>query len=96
MLALKHVNIVLVNVVYMQMISRVWQNVFNFRDCADIYVLSSQYMSRNSEFSNKICGQCADICEACAVECDKFDMDMYRQCALVCRACASECRKMAV
>jgi len=43
-----------------------------------------------------ICGQCADICEACAVECDKFDMDMCKQCAQVCRACASECRKMAV
>ena len=53
-------------------------------------------MSRNSEFSNKICGQCADICEACAVECDKFDMDMCKQCAQVCRACASECRKMAL
>jgi hypothetical protein len=36
------------------------------RDCADICVLSSQYMSRDSEFSSKICGQCADICEACA------------------------------
>ena len=66
------------------------------RDCADICVLSSQYMSRNSEFSYKICGQCADICDACAVECDKFDMDMCKQCVQVCRACASECRKMAV
>jgi hypothetical protein len=96
MLASKHVNIVLVNVVYVQMISRVWKNVFNFAVTAQIYVLSSQYMSRNSEFSNKICGQCADIYEACAVECDKFDMDMCKQCAQVCHACASVCRKMAL
>jgi hypothetical protein len=66
------------------------------RDCADICVLASQFMSRNSEFSNKMCGQCADICEVCAVECDKFDMDMCKQCAQVCRVCASECRKMVV
>jgi hypothetical protein len=44
------------------------------RDSADICVLSSQYMSRDSEFSKKLCGHCADICEACAAECNKFDM----------------------
>ena len=44
-------------------------------------------MSRDSEFSSKICGQCADICEACASERDKFDMDMSKQCAKVCRTC---------
>lgn len=42
------------------------------RDCADICVLSSQYMSRSSEFSYKICVQCADICDACAIECDNL------------------------
>ena len=66
------------------------------RDCADICILSLQYMSRNNEFSNKICGQCADIYESCVVECDKFDMDMCKQCAQVCRACVSKCRKMAL
>ena len=64
------------------------------RDCADICVLSSHYMSRDSEFSSKICGQCADICEACASERDKFDMDMSKQCAKVCRTCDDKCRKM--
>ena len=64
------------------------------RDCADICVLSSQYTSRDSEFSTKICAQCADICEACASECDKFDIDVCKQCAKVCHTCAEECRKM--
>lgn len=64
-------------------------------DCADMCVLCSQYMSRDSEFSKKIGGQCADICDACAAECDKFDMDMCKECARICKACASECRKIA-
>ena len=69
-------------------------NVFNFVVTAQIYVFYLHNISYR--VSNKICGQCADICESCAVECDKFDMDMCKQCAQVCRACASECRKMAV
>ena len=39
-------------------------------------------------------GQCADICEASASECDKFDMDMSKQFAKVCRTSDEECRKM--
>jgi hypothetical protein len=37
----------------------------------------------------------ADICEACAAECKKFDADACQTCAGACRACAEQCGAMA-
>lgn len=64
-------------------------------DCAEICLLSVQYMSRNSAFSKALCNLCADICEACATECDMFKDEHCKVCAQICRECAAECRKMA-
>ena len=65
------------------------------RDCADICSLSSQYMSRNSEFSAQLCATCATICDACATECAKMKDTHCQKCADMCRKCADECRMMA-
>jgi hypothetical protein len=65
------------------------------RDCADICAVAGRYMSRDSEYAKNMCRVCADVCDACAAECDKHkSMEHCRICAESCRACASECRRM--
>ncbi len=55
-------------------------------DCAEICALTSNYLSRNSEFAYPITGQCALVCDACAEECEKHpDMPHCVECARVCR-----------
>lgn len=65
------------------------------RDCADICVVATQWMARGSSYANKLCGLCADLCDACGAECAKFKDQHCQSCANECRRCAEECRKMA-
>lgn len=65
-------------------------------DCIDICVLSIQFMSRGSQHAEHICKECAEICDACAKECEMFKDNHCVKCAEICRACAQECRKMAM
>ena len=65
-------------------------------DCAAICRLAASYMARDSELAPAICSFCAEVCEACAVECAKHErMQHCRECAEACRRCAEECRRMA-
>lgn len=64
------------------------------RDCADICLLSAQYMARDSDFSSKLCNLCAEICNTCGDECSKFPTDHCQQCADICHECATECKNM--
>jgi hypothetical protein len=65
------------------------------RACASVCWTSAQLMSMDSEFATKFCNICADICDACAKECERHtDMDHCQQCAQSCRKCANECRRM--
>ena len=64
-------------------------------ECAAICYASAQLMSLRSETMHEICRLCADICDACAAECRKHNMDHCQECADACEACAAECRKMA-
>lgn len=64
------------------------------RDCNDICALAARYMARGSTYATKLCNLCATICDACAVECAKFQDAHCQQCAEACRKCADECRKM--
>ena len=64
-------------------------------ECAEICLFAVDAMSRGSEFSDKICRLCAEICDECARECGKHDhMEHCRKCAEACRACADDCRSM--
>jgi hypothetical protein len=64
-------------------------------DCAAICVLSAKMMANGSQFLNKICALCAEVCEACAKECGKHsDLDHCKKCAEACRKCTEECRAM--
>jgi hypothetical protein len=65
------------------------------RDCADLCRLAAALMSRDSSFAREVCRLCAAICDACAAECERHDMEHCGRCAKACRTCATECRKMA-
>lgn len=64
-------------------------------DCAEICRTAAAFMGRSSEHAGAICRTCADVCEACAAECGKHDMQHCKECADACRRCAEECRRMA-
>jgi len=64
-------------------------------ECAAICRTAAQFMSLDSEHANSLCQLCADVCNACATECEKHEMDHCRECAKVCRQCAEECSSMA-
>ena len=66
------------------------------RDCADICRLAMAFMARDSEFAQRVCAMCADICQACGDECAKHShMEHCVRCATACHRCAEECRRMA-
>lgn len=65
--------------------------------CAKICETSAAFMLSGSEFHDKTCGVCAEVCAACAASCSEMagsDETMQR-CAKICRECAESCRKMA-
>lgn len=64
-------------------------------DCAEICLQSIAFMSRQSKFSKQHCQMCANICEACAVECEQFKDSHCQECARICRECAEACMNMA-
>jgi hypothetical protein len=64
-------------------------------ECAALCRASSQLMCLGSEHANVICQLCADICNACAQECNKHKVDHCKRCASICISCAEECAVMA-
>lgn len=64
-------------------------------DCAAVCRTAVELMSRGSEFSERFNERCAEICNACAEECEKHsDMEHCKQCAEVCRRCADTCMEV--
>lgn len=64
-------------------------------ECAAICELAVKYMLADSSFVKQVCKLCADICTACAIECDKHaHMSHCANCASACRACAIVCLEM--
>ena len=62
-------------------------------DCVDICLLSISFVTRGSEHAQHILNECAEICEACAAECQKHEhMDHCKKCADACRICAEACK----
>ena len=65
-------------------------------DCAQICQTCENMMLRDSPYSGRICGDCAQVCDGCAASCEQFTGDTRLQnCAQLCRRCAEACRKMA-
>ncbi len=67
------------------------------QDCADICQMTVRMLARNSDFAERTCRVCAEICGACGDECRQHEhMDHCRQCAIACFECAEFCHKAAV
>ena len=65
------------------------------QDCADICRTSAQFMTRKSNFHHDTCGICAEICQACAKDCESMaDDEMMKICGEICLRCAESCKKM--
>lgn len=64
-------------------------------DCIEICELSARYMLRNSPRHALTCGVCAEVCYACADDCQLMDESFMQQCADECRRCSDLCQKMA-
>lgn len=64
------------------------------RDCADICFLTAQLLARSSRHGEHLMKECAEVCEACAEECAKHEMDHCQVCAEACRKCAELCKNM--
>jgi len=61
--------------------------------CADICQTSANFQLASSIFQHRLCEVCAEICEACALDCAKLgDME---ECVVACQECAESCRQMA-
>jgi hypothetical protein len=61
-------------------------------NCAEICQLSANFQLTGSHFLNRLYELCAEICEACATECDEIGhMDT---CVEACQRCADSCRQM--
>jgi hypothetical protein len=61
-------------------------------DCAAMCQLAADLMAHKSQFHRRACALCAEICEACARDCEP--MDGMEECVAACRACAQSCRAM--
>ncbi len=66
------------------------------RDCAALCSLAISAMASDSAFAKQICKLCAEVCMACATECEKHahHMEHCKDCAEACRKCANECGNM--
>ena len=55
----------------------------------DMCETCAKYMLRDSTMYRRMCGVCAEVCDACAKSCEGFpDHDVMRRCAEECRRCA--------
>ena len=63
--------------------------------CAEICDTSARFMLLGSRHHARTCEVRADVCEACAEDCDQFEDDLMTRCADVCRYSAESCRELA-
>ena len=71
------------------------QHIAVLLDCAEICHLSEDSMFHGSAIMNTLCTACAEVCDLCAKECERFPGDaQMKACADRCRSCAQACRRM--
>jgi hypothetical protein len=64
-------------------------------DCSALCTACIPLLARDSRYYGALCGLCADACDACAEERERFDDDIMLQCAESCRRAAEQCRRLA-
>jgi hypothetical protein len=73
------------------------QRVRLLMDCAQVCQTAADFMVRGSPMHGLVCFVCAEVCEASAVECQRFaDDPTEAECMDACRRCAESCRQMAM
>lgn len=60
-------------------------------ECASICKTTALLLHLESNHVNAACQLCADICSACADECEKHEHEHCKKCAAICRECAEQC-----
>jgi hypothetical protein len=62
------------------------------RECADICLLSSRFLERDSQFTNDILDVCSKVISRCAEECEKFiEYEHCKECFEACRKAEKAC-----
>ena len=64
-------------------------------DCAAICRTAAGAMARSSLVAHIICETCANVCDICAKESMKHDVEVWREADQACRECATACRQVA-
>jgi hypothetical protein len=65
-------------------------------DCAEACEFAASFLARESDHAVRACAICAEVCDACALSCERVpDDEEMRSCAQCCRRCAQACRDMA-
>ncbi|QDK38151.1 four-helix bundle copper-binding protein [Bdellovibrio sp. NC01] len=64
--------------------------------CSLICETSAKLMTLDSEFHHDLCRLCAEVCKACATDCERLAQgdEMMIDCVEVCRRCAESCERM--
>lgn len=60
--------------------------------CAELCSLCIKFNGFKNELAEKIRKLCAEACEICALECEKFNEEKCVKCAQACRKCTKECK----
>lgn len=63
------------------------------QECADICRVTAVVVERKSENSDEFLKLCAKICNYCAEECKKYNIDYCQKCAQVCSNCFEMCTR---
>jgi len=61
------------------------------QECYEACTLAGKALEKNTEFTGAYLKLCADICVACAEECQKHDHEHCQMCANECLKCANMC-----
>ena len=65
-------------------------------DCAEICLVSANFMLRASDLHRHTCAACAEVCRRCAADCAAMGDDTrMKALADTCRHCADSCAAMA-
>ena len=63
--------------------------------CADMCRLTASLLQRGELQALRFSALCAEICDICAAECERFEDASCLRCVLACKECAEMCRKLA-
>lgn len=63
--------------------------------CVETTRLTARLLIAESPFYHQSCELCYEVCQACAVECERYEYDdVFKIAAASCRRCADSCRHM--